>query len=169
MSHSLAMSHVGGLQDDPLSGVDAHVGSHMFKRCILDALADKTRVLVTHQLHLVKHADWVICMDGGEIVEQGTVGELMQRDRILATMLNDSKHPNDVQPAGQGQAGGEETRPSGTETRQGIDGGLMSREERAVGDVALAVYRSYLQAAGGLMMAMVVGVLLVSKEMSRVG
>ena len=47
--------------------------------------------------------------------------------------------------------------------------GLMSLEERVVGGVSLGVYLSYLQAAGGVMVAMVVVVLLVSKEMSRVG
>ena len=36
--------------DDVLSAVDPHVGKHIFEKCILGALAGKTRVLVTHQL-----------------------------------------------------------------------------------------------------------------------
>ena len=37
------------LLDDPLSAVDASVGSKIFFNCINGILKDKTRVLVTHQ------------------------------------------------------------------------------------------------------------------------
>src|SRR3954454_11101459 len=92
---------LAGWQDDPLSAVDAHVGSHIFKQCIQHALAHKTRLLVTHQLHLLEHADWIICMDGGAIVEQGTFDELIQMDRIVATMVKESKHPTELHTAEQ--------------------------------------------------------------------
>eukprot|EP00897_Mesotaenium_endlicherianum_P001676 jgi/Mesen1/1536/ME000133S00550 len=36
--------------DDPLSAVDAHVGAHLFERCIHGILAAKTRVFITNQL-----------------------------------------------------------------------------------------------------------------------
>lgn len=41
------------LLDDPLSAVDAHVGRHLFERCVCATLGTQlsaTRVLVTHQL-----------------------------------------------------------------------------------------------------------------------
>lgn len=37
------------LLDDPLSSVDTHVGSSLFKNCIQNLLKEKTRLLVTHQ------------------------------------------------------------------------------------------------------------------------
>ncbi len=40
------------LLDDPLSAVDAHVGRHLFDRCICGVLAGATRVLATHQLQV---------------------------------------------------------------------------------------------------------------------
>lgn len=40
------------LLDDPLSAVDAHVGRVLFDDCICGQLADKTRLLVTHQLQV---------------------------------------------------------------------------------------------------------------------
>ncbi len=38
--------------DDPLSAVDAHVGSHIVEFCIKKGLADKTVLFVTHQLQV---------------------------------------------------------------------------------------------------------------------
>lgn len=54
------------LLDDPLSAVDAHVGTHIFDKCIgpnghLAALRS-TRILVTHQVHFLKEADWIIVL-----------------------------------------------------------------------------------------------------------
>lgn len=51
------------LLDDPLSAVDARVGRHLFKNCILDYLHDKTRILVTHQLQFLKQADTIVMME----------------------------------------------------------------------------------------------------------
>ena len=153
--------------------MDAQVGSHIFKQCIQHALATKTQVLVTHQLHLVKHADWIICMDRGEVVEQGTLANLMHMDRILATILKDTNHSAAIRTA-PGQGGGEEEMGLDKEGHVApgeatMDGGLMSEEERVVGGVASSVYLSYLRAAGGLMVGLGIGMVLVSKETSRVG
>ena len=40
------------LLDDPLSAVDTHVGQHIFRHCIKDALQGKTVIFVTHQLQV---------------------------------------------------------------------------------------------------------------------
>lgn len=52
--------------DDPLSAVDAHVGSHIFNKCIgpRSQLAHRnaTRILVTHQVHFLKEADWIVVL-----------------------------------------------------------------------------------------------------------
>lgn len=54
------------LLDDPLSAVDAHVGSHLFSECIGPkgrlARHRATRILVTHQVHFLKEADWVVIL-----------------------------------------------------------------------------------------------------------
>lgn len=54
------------LLDDPLSAVDIHVGTHIFSKCIGPkgylAQLNATRILVTHQVHLLKEADWVIVL-----------------------------------------------------------------------------------------------------------
>lgn len=55
------------LLDDPLSAVDSHVGKHIFKECIVGALAKKTRILVTHQLQYLPFVDEIIIMEKGEL------------------------------------------------------------------------------------------------------
>lgn len=59
--------------DDALSAVDAYVGRSILDNCLLNGpLAGKTRVLVTHALHVLDKTDYIYVMDNGVIVEQGT-------------------------------------------------------------------------------------------------
>jgi ATP-binding cassette, subfamily C (CFTR/MRP), member 1 len=59
--------------DDSLSAVDAYVGKSILENCLLTGpLANKTRVLVTHALHVLDKADYIYVMDNGTIAEQGT-------------------------------------------------------------------------------------------------
>ena len=59
------------LLDDPLSAVDAHVGAHIFQTCVCGLLADRTRILATHQMQYLPAADWVVVMEAGRISHQG--------------------------------------------------------------------------------------------------
>ncbi len=59
------------LLDDPLSAVDAHVGAHIFQTCICGLLADRTRILATHQMQYLPAADWVVVLEAGHISHQG--------------------------------------------------------------------------------------------------
>ncbi len=61
------------LMDDSLSAVDSHVGKKLLDSCLLRGpLADKTRVLVTHALHVLDKTDYIYVVDEGVIAEQGT-------------------------------------------------------------------------------------------------
>ncbi|KAG6863876.1 hypothetical protein C0991_002491, partial [Blastosporella zonata] len=61
------------LLDDPLSAVDAYVGRAILDQCILNGpLANRTRILVTHSLHVLDKTDYIFVMDNGTITEQGT-------------------------------------------------------------------------------------------------
>lgn len=55
------------LLDDPLSAVDIHVGMHMFNKCIGPtgclASSNATRIVVTHQVHFLNKADWIVVME----------------------------------------------------------------------------------------------------------
>ncbi|XP_066138463.1 ATP-binding cassette sub-family C member 4-like isoform X2 [Euwallacea fornicatus] len=77
------------LLDDPLSAVDTHVGKHLFEKCIIEYLENKTRILVTHQLQYLKKADLIIVLNEGRIECVGTFDELSNSSldftKLLAT------------------------------------------------------------------------------------
>jgi ATP-binding cassette subfamily C (CFTR/MRP) protein 4 len=85
------------LFDDPLSAVDSHVGKHLFNECIVNYLADKTRILVTHQLQFLRQADLIIVLSNGQIEKIGTFAELS--DNGLNTLNlepeNDDQSPKE--------------------------------------------------------------------------
>ena len=79
------------LLDDVLSAVDSKVGAQIVERCILGLLRDKTRVLVTHQLHYTRAADKIVVMGtGGVIAKQGTFAELMAMDEATLASLGNA-------------------------------------------------------------------------------
>lgn len=62
--------------DDSLSAVDAHTEVQILHG-LRDALASRTRVVISHRLSAVRDSDWILVLDGGRIVEQGTHETLM--------------------------------------------------------------------------------------------
>ena len=50
------------LLDDPLSAVDSQVGRHLFDQAINGFLRDKTRILVTHQVHYLNQVDDIVVL-----------------------------------------------------------------------------------------------------------
>lgn len=62
--------------DDALSAVDART-----ERIIIENIqtlrAGKTNIITSHRLSAVEHADWIIVLDQGRIVEEGRAADLM--------------------------------------------------------------------------------------------
>ncbi|XP_055306698.1 ATP-binding cassette sub-family C member 4-like [Sitodiplosis mosellana] len=79
------------LMDDPLSAVDAHVGTHIFNKCIGPkgrlARLNATRILVTHQVHFLKEADWLVILKDGQIEVQGTPADLAKSGVDFAKLV----------------------------------------------------------------------------------
>ena len=64
--------------DDALSAVDAQTEAKILQ-ALRGALQGRTSIIVSHRLAAVRGADWILVLDEGEIVEQGTHGELIAR------------------------------------------------------------------------------------------
>ncbi|OFW80956.1 MAG: multidrug ABC transporter permease/ATP-binding protein [Alicyclobacillus sp. RIFOXYA1_FULL_53_8] len=71
--------------DNSLSAVDAKTEVQ-----ILDALrttrSGKTTLIASHRLSAIEHADLILVLDGGHVIERGTHADLMARDGWYALM-----------------------------------------------------------------------------------
>ena len=63
--------------------MDAHVGARIFNEAICGILRDKTRILVTHGVQYVTHADTVVVMQNGTIAERVCTVYLIEIHVIL--------------------------------------------------------------------------------------
>ncbi|KAI6703371.1 hypothetical protein NL676_012507 [Syzygium grande] len=73
--------------DDPLSALDAHVGRQVFNSCIKEELREKTRVLVTNQLHFLPQVDRIVLIHEGMVKEEGTFEELSRSGELFQKLM----------------------------------------------------------------------------------
>lgn len=62
--------------DDALSAVDTQTEARILSG-LRSALAGRTTIIVSHRLVAVREADWILVLDGGRIVEQGSHATLI--------------------------------------------------------------------------------------------
>ncbi|KAI8873555.1 P-loop containing nucleoside triphosphate hydrolase protein [Ramicandelaber brevisporus] len=176
------------LFDDPLSAVDTHVGRHLFYECISgDMLQNKTRLLVTHQLHFAKEADRIVYLENGRIAEDGTYDDLMSKNGAFAAAMREHSGDGNDTDADSIEASG--TAPSAVDKREqeqqheqqttaaadGLSkdgdnekGKLMVSEERETGAVSFKVYKAFFNYAGGFTATALIFGALVLTQVTRV-
>ncbi|KAI0452103.1 P-loop containing nucleoside triphosphate hydrolase protein [Xylaria acuta] len=151
------------LMDDPLSAVDAHVGQHIFEHGICGILREKTRILSTHQLHVLSRCDRVLWLESGTIKAVGTFHEMQSTSSEFQDMMANYAQKESQEGKRQGDESEkhiEDTvdRPIQTRPNQGLgDGALIKEEELA----------SYLKSAGNLFFGLVPIVLLAAAQGSN--
>lgn len=72
--------------DEPSANLDVRAEAELFDR-FLELTAGLTTVLVTHRLSTVRHADRIVVLGGGQVVESGTHAELMAAAGEYAAMF----------------------------------------------------------------------------------
>ncbi|XP_011697102.1 PREDICTED: multidrug resistance-associated protein 5-like isoform X4 [Wasmannia auropunctata] len=155
--------------DDPLSAVDAYVGSYIFEKLILEALRNKSVLFVTHNIQFLKRCDEIYMMNAGKIVEHGTHEDLMRLDREYASMVKNStiatednlsvvKQSTEVM---QNNIDSEVQEKSAQKENNGKEkvykgATLTMMEKSETGSVKSYTYHTYVQATGGYLVAILV-------------
>jgi ABC-type multidrug transport system fused ATPase/permease subunit len=71
--------------DEPTAALDVRAETELFTR-FLELTRDVTTILVSHRLSSVRHADRIVVLDGGRVVEDGTHAALMRSGGMYARM-----------------------------------------------------------------------------------
>ncbi|KAJ9119778.1 hypothetical protein QFC22_003488 [Naganishia vaughanmartiniae] len=174
------------LLDDPLSAVDSHgqfqleqlitrallkngpiyavVSSHLVKECFLGVLRHKTRILVTHHLEVAQHADLVLVMEDGCIIQQGSYAELKSIEGHFQTLLNEYGNGTEstgslivAGPAREDPAGSLTDAPLVAKDSKAVTKIHMDeeREEGAISGKTYAAYGKAMMKGGPIMCALV--------------
>ncbi|KAF4589934.1 hypothetical protein EYR38_009229 [Pleurotus pulmonarius] len=150
--------------DDPISAVDAHVGKALLENCLLSGpLANRTRILVTHALHVLPKVDYIYVVENGQIAEQGTYADLVESNLAFSRVLEEFGSQGN-EPEAPGQAGWKHTQ----EPEEKLQGGplnapsqLMQEEERVTGAVSWRTYSKYFRHGGSILWMPLIFALLV--------
>ncbi|XP_041482654.1 multidrug resistance-associated protein 5-like isoform X2 [Lytechinus variegatus] len=161
--------------DDPLSAVDAHVGEHIFNKCLKGVLSNKTILFVTHQLQYLQDCDSIAVMADGRIVERGTHSELMTSEGEYARLIT----THYTKPEEEEGEGGSDLHPQSPKLKRQLsrqksstssaasedefinpdeenEGQLTTTEGRSGGSLSWRTYHGYIQAMGGYFFALTV-------------
>jgi ATP-binding cassette subfamily B protein len=73
--------------DDCLSAVDTETEEHILQA--LDRIMqNKTSIIISHRISSIKNADKIIVLDNGQVAEEGTHAELLNRKGLYAAMYD---------------------------------------------------------------------------------
>jgi ATP-binding cassette subfamily B protein len=76
--------------DDPLASVDAETERRVLER-LAPVLRSRTTVWISHRISSVQHADRIVVLERGEIVEAGTHRQLLARGGVYAALFRQQR------------------------------------------------------------------------------
>ncbi|OBA23065.1 hypothetical protein METBIDRAFT_9382 [Metschnikowia bicuspidata var. bicuspidata NRRL YB-4993] len=157
------------LMDDVLSAVDARVGKHIVNSCLMTLMAEKTRILATHQLSLIGDADRIVFLKGDGTIEVGLLDDLQLRVAEFRELMafnaraKDEEEDEENVPDGnaekeliakqltrQSTAVDEEKVRHDYDANKHNDGRLIMDEARAVNAISFDVVRNYIKYGSGV-------------------
>ncbi len=80
--------------DEATSALDSE-SERAVQEALLTLMRNRTTLIVAHRLSTVRHADRIVVMDAGEIVEIGSHAELLQRGGTYAKLYQMGLNPSD--------------------------------------------------------------------------
>ncbi|KAK1286000.1 ABC transporter C family member 8 [Acorus calamus] len=142
------------LLDDPFSAVDAHTAASLFKDYVMDALQNKTVILVTHQVEFLTETDQILVIEGGRITQMGNYEELLKLGTVFEQLV--SAHQSTMsmlEPASHDQQSETKKKlayqPENSETEISMavpsTVQLTEDEDKAIGDVGWKPYIDYIR------------------------
>lgn len=73
--------------DDALSSVDTHTAADILGELRI-VLKSRTSIIIAHRIATVKDADFIVVMDDGKLIEQGTHHDLLAQNGMYARMVD---------------------------------------------------------------------------------
>lgn len=73
--------------DEPTAHLDIETELELKER-MLPLMDQRLVFFATHRLHWMKEMDWILVMDHGELVEQGTYDELLAKNGYFVSLIN---------------------------------------------------------------------------------
>ena len=111
LARALARRPAVLILDDALSAVDTHTEALILSQ-LRTALAGRTSFLISHRVSAIMHADRILVLDEGRLVEEGTHEELVERGGLYAALLRRQLLEQEM--AGNGAGGPITSAPAGT-------------------------------------------------------
>ncbi|XP_004300848.1 PREDICTED: ABC transporter C family member 10-like isoform X1 [Fragaria vesca subsp. vesca] len=147
------------LLDDPFSAVDAHTATSLFNEYVMGALAEKTVLLVTHQVDFLPAFNSILLMSSGKISRAAPYNELLascQEFQDLVNAHNDtagSERQVEYASTRKNKLAAKEIEKERTEVERKESSGdqLIKKEERETGDTGFKPYIQYLKHSNGFM------------------
>ena len=97
IARALVKEHGLVIFDDCLSAVDAKTENEIISS-LYEYLENKTAIIITHRIFSLFHFDKIVVMEDGEIVEEGTHENLLNRNGYYAELYN-RQQKQDSEPA----------------------------------------------------------------------
>lgn len=75
--------------DEPTSALDAD-SEKLVQRALESLFQERTCIIVSHRLDVIKNCNMILVLDKGKLIEQGSHSQLMEVGGVYANLFNSS-------------------------------------------------------------------------------